>query len=52
VGAKTGTGRDFVRATAERLRVDDGMRPAPSTVEGTAHLAAAAYLMKHRGDIA
>jgi CBS domain-containing protein len=34
------------------LRVDDVMRPATSTVEGTAHLAAAAYLMKHRGDTA
>ena len=37
---------------AGRLRVDDVMRPATSTVEGTAHLAAAAYLMKHRGDTA
>jgi CBS domain-containing protein len=35
-----------------RSRVDDVMRQATSTVEGTAHLAAAAYLMKHRGDTA
>jgi CBS domain-containing protein len=35
-----------------RLTVDDVMRPATSTVERTAHLAAAAYLMKHRGDTA
>jgi signal-transduction protein with cAMP-binding, CBS, and nucleotidyltransferase domain len=35
-----------------RLTVDDIMRPATSTVERTAHLAAAAYLMKHRGDTA
>jgi signal-transduction protein with cAMP-binding, CBS, and nucleotidyltransferase domain len=34
------------------LTVDDVMRSATSTVEETAHLAAAAYLMKHRGDTA
>lgn len=37
---------------ARPLTVDDVMRSATSTVEGTAHLAAAAYLMKHRGDTA
>jgi signal-transduction protein with cAMP-binding, CBS, and nucleotidyltransferase domain len=40
------------RNLAQPLSVDDVMRPATSTVEGTAHLAAAAYLMKHRGDTA
>ena len=40
------------RHPAERVRVADVMRQATSTVEGTAHLAAAAYLMKHRGDTA
>jgi CBS domain-containing protein len=34
------------------MRVHDVMRPATSTVEGAAHLAAAAYLMKHRRDTA
>src|SRR4051794_2838136 len=32
--------------------VGDVMRPAITTVETRAHLAAAAYLMKHRGDSA
>jgi CBS domain-containing protein len=44
--------RDSGRRAALPWRVHQLMRPATTTVEGTAHLAAAAYLMKHRGDTA
>ena len=44
--------RDPGRRAALPWRVHQLMRPATTTVEGTAHLAAAAYLMKHRGDTA
>lgn len=44
--------RDAGRRAAVPWRVHQLMRPATMTVEGTAHLAAAAYLMKHRGDTA
>ena len=40
------------RRAALSWRVHQLMRPATTTVEGGAHLAAAAYLMKHRGDTA
>jgi CBS domain-containing protein len=42
----SGTGR------RKEWTVDEVMRPPTTTVERTAHLAAAAYLMKHRGDTA
>jgi CBS domain-containing protein len=42
-----------VSATATRdVSVRDVMRPATTSVETSAHLAAAAYLMKHSGDTA
>jgi CBS domain-containing protein len=36
----------------QQLTVGDLMRPATTTVETDAHLASAAYLMKHAGDTA
>src|SRR4051812_24462466 len=44
--------RDSGRRAVLPWRVHQLMRPATTTVERTAHLAAAAYLMKHRGDTA
>jgi CBS domain-containing protein len=45
------TGTD-VSPRAARPTVGDVMRPPTTTVESHAHLAAAAYLMKHSGDSA
>lgn len=51
MGVGTVSARDSGTGPAE-WRVDELMRPATTTVERRAHLAAAAYLMKHRGDTA
>jgi signal-transduction protein with cAMP-binding, CBS, and nucleotidyltransferase domain len=52
VGTGIAPSRDRDAGPAPETRVDELMRPATSTVERDAHLAAAAYLMKHRGDTA
>jgi CBS domain-containing protein len=51
VSTETVPGRNSPEGPAvAEWRVDELMRPATTTVEPTAHLAGAAYLMKHRGD--
>src|SRR3954447_25462658 len=51
-GEQTVPSRGPGRRAALPLRVHQLMRPATTTVERSAHLAAAAYLMKHHGDTA
>lgn len=51
-GEQTVASRGPGRRAALPWKVHQLMRPATTTVEGGAHLAAAAYLMKHRGDTA